>query len=140
MFVLLVVAGFKAVRDWWLQRKTGVYADVAAGSDVNLLSHIDKPIKARLLDGTVRLLRARWLLKAAAIGDLPRASPVEGEPAGGQCSLRMERLQDLLERAPDAFVPPQDAWEMFHRNDRSIIVLSYRCECFRVLPCHRPLT
>ena len=57
----------------------------------------------RLQDGTIRLVRAQWLLSAA-------------------CPAVMPRRQELPE---EAFCSADEASERLRRGDRSIIALSY---------------
>ena len=66
-------------------------------------SLIDEPLRARLLDGTIRLMRASWLLAGA------EAFPV------------LPRHQEL---PPEAFFGPEEAAVLFARGDRSVLVLS----------------
>ena len=78
---------------------------------------IDEPLRARLLDGSIRLLRCAWLLSDEADASLGRHEP-SGAPL-------MRRRQELPEAA---FMSAEEAVALLDRADRSIFVLSYRCE------------
>ncbi len=79
---------------------------------------IDGPIRERLADGSIRLLRCAWLISADSDKHLGRA-------ASGEVIMR--RRQELPE---EAFVTNEDAVKLFVGNedgaDRSILALSYR--------------
>jgi hypothetical protein len=75
---------------------------------------LDGPIRERILDGSIRLLRCAWLLSTEANAAL-------GRTASGVVIMR--RRQDLPETA---FFSPCEAAELFDRADRSVLVLSYR--------------
>lgn len=78
-----------------------------------LILNIDDPLRGRLADGTIRLLRVDWLISTAANLDLGRA-------VNGSCIFR--RRQEL----PDsAFVPEREAEFMLNRGTRSVLVLSH---------------
>jgi hypothetical protein len=75
---------------------------------------IDGPIRERLEDGTIRLLRCAWLLSAVSDKYL-------GRDAFGKVIMR--RRQELPE---EAFLSPSEAVALFDGADRSILALSYR--------------
>jgi hypothetical protein len=75
---------------------------------------IDGPIRERLADGTIRLLRCAWLLSADSDKYL-------GRDASGR--VIMSRRQELPE---EAFVTNEEAVALFDGADRSILALSYR--------------
>ena len=90
---------------------------------------IDEPLRARLLDGSIRLLRCAWLLSDEADASLGRHEP-SGAPL-------MRRRQELPEAA---FMSAEEAVALLDRADRSIFVLSYRCErCPMPPPARLPL-
>ena len=73
-------------------------------SDILLaaIEPIDKPLREKLADGTIRLLRSEWL--ASWDGAI------------------MLRRQDLPE---EAFVPVEEAVAMLERGDRTVLVVSH---------------
>ena len=81
---------------------------------------IDEPLRARLADGSIRLLRCAWLLSDEADASLDR-----NDASGATLMLRQ---QALLERAGDAaFLTPDEAAALLDGADRSIFALTYRC-------------
>jgi hypothetical protein len=77
--------------------------------------HIDDPVRERLADGTIRLLRCAWLLSADSDKHL-------GRDASGRVIMR--RRQELPEE--EAFFTNEEAVALLDRADRSILALSYR--------------
>ena len=75
---------------------------------------IDDPVRERLADGTIRLLRCAWLLSADSDRHL-------GRDASGKVIMR--RRQELPK---EAFLSPSEAVQLFDGADRSILALSYR--------------
>ena len=75
---------------------------------------IDGPVRERLADGTIRLLRCAWLLSKDSDQSL-------GRDASGKVIMR--RQQELPE---EAFLSPSEAVQLFDGADRSILALSYR--------------
>jgi len=75
---------------------------------------IDGPIRERLADGTIRLLRCAWLLSADSDQYLGR---------DGSGKVIMRRRQELPE---EAFLSPSEAVQLLDGADRSILALSYR--------------
>jgi hypothetical protein len=75
---------------------------------------IDGPVRERLADGTIRLLRCAWLLSADSDKYL-------GRDASGKVIMR--RRQELPK---EAFLSPSEAVQLFDGADRSILALSYR--------------
>ena len=75
---------------------------------------LDEPIRERLRDGTIRLLRCDWLI-------LPESDALLGrDPRSGNPIIL--RRQDM----PDAaYFSPDEAAALFSRGDRSVLVLSY---------------
>ena len=74
---------------------------------------LDGPIRMRLRDGTIRLLKCDWLASDASDEYLAR-SP-DGEPI-------MRRRQEMPEAA---FVPAEEAAILFARGERKVLVISY---------------
>ena len=65
---------------------------------------IDEPLRDRLRDGTIRLLRCSWVLATeGVVSHLPRMQDVPAE----------------------AFFEPEEAADLFARGDRSVLVLSH---------------
>ncbi|KOO26862.1 map3k delta-1 protein kinase [Chrysochromulina tobinii] len=75
---------------------------------------IDGPIRERLKDGTIRLLRCAWLLSKDSDRHLGRDA---------SCKVILRRRQELPE---EAFFTKEEAVELLDRADRSILALSYR--------------
>uniref|UniRef100_A0A7S2NHY8 Uncharacterized protein n=2 Tax=Haptolina brevifila TaxID=156173 RepID=A0A7S2NHY8_9EUKA len=75
---------------------------------------IDGPLRERLADGSILLLRCSWLLSKSS------DSHLDCDVSG---NLRMRRRQAL---PSNAFFAPSDAVELLDRADRSIFALSYR--------------
>ncbi len=71
---------------------------------------IDGPLRARLLDGSIRLLRCAWLMDPLSDASLGRYTSSSGSGAAPV----MHRRQDLLDAA---FFTPQQA--VPHVQDRS---------------------
>jgi hypothetical protein len=112
MFVLLsglLVATLAAVWDARRDRAKELSAVLTRAEQ-----RLDGPIRERLLDGSIRLLRCAWLLSVEANAEL-------GRSASGVIIIR--RRQDLPEAA---FVSPCEAATLFDRADRFVLVLSYR--------------
>ena len=74
---------------------------------------IDQPLRERLRDGTVRLLRCDWVASPESDAYLAR-DETTGAPI-------LKRYQEL---PPEAFYSPEEAVELLDRGDRSVIVLS----------------
>jgi hypothetical protein len=74
---------------------------------------IDAPLRERLRDGAIRLLRCAWLLSA-------EADAVFGRDEGGAPFVK--RRQELPHAA---FMPAAEAVELLRKDDRSVLVLSY---------------
>ena len=64
---------------------------------------MDGELGEKLADSTVRLVRATWLLSEV-------------------CPAKMPRLQEL---PPEALFPPDEAYALLRRGDRSMISLSH---------------
>jgi hypothetical protein len=77
-------------------------------------ARLDGPIRERLLDGSIRLLRCAWLLSTEADAALGRCA------SGAVIMLRQQDLPEV------AFFSPSKASELFDRADRSVLMLSYR--------------
>jgi hypothetical protein len=77
---------------------------------------IDGPIRERLEDGTIRLLRCAWLLSSED------SDQYLGRDASGK-KVIMLRRQELPK---EAFVTNEEAVALFDGADRSILALSYR--------------
>jgi hypothetical protein len=105
----ILVATLAATWDARRHRVTDPSAILAQAEE-----RLDGPIRERLLDSSIRLLRCAWLLSAEADAAL-------GRSASGVVVLL--RHQDLPEAA---FFSPREAAELFDRADRSVLVLSYR--------------
>jgi lysylphosphatidylglycerol synthetase-like protein (DUF2156 family) len=105
----LLVATLAALWDAHRHRTNDLSAVLARAEQ-----RLDGPIRERLLDGSIRLLRCAWLLSSEANAAL-------GRSASGVVIMR--RQQDLPEAA---FFSPCKAAELFDRADRSVLVLSYR--------------
>jgi len=75
---------------------------------------LDGPIRLRLRDGTIRLLRCDWLADEASDRFLA-TSPTGGGPV-------IRRRQDMPD---EAFVPPAEAEKLFASGERKVLVLSY---------------
>jgi hypothetical protein len=78
---------------------------------------IDGPIRERLADGTIRLLRCAWLLSKDSDKHL-------GRDASGRVVMR--RRQELEIQSEEAFFTKEEAVELLDRADRSILAISYR--------------
>jgi hypothetical protein len=78
------------------------------------ITPIDQPLRKRLADGSVRLLRGAWLVSDDADAALGR------EPTTDAVVLR--RRQELPEKA---FMPCDDAAELLDGGKRAILVLSH---------------
>ena len=78
---------------------------------------IDGPLRARLRDGTIRLLRCSWL---QSDDTLIASHAVDMDSVTG--NLVIKRHQAIPE---DAFLSPEDAVELLDRGDRSILCLSH---------------
>jgi len=74
---------------------------------------IDVPLRERLRDGSIRLVRCSWLRSA-------EADKAFGRDKNGAVVVR--RRQEL---SHEAFVPAAEAVEMLRRDDRSVLVLSH---------------
>jgi hypothetical protein len=74
----------------------------------------DVQLRARLVDGSVRLLRCAWLLSAESDASLGRS------PTG---DVIMKRRQELPHAA---FFSPEEAAALLDRGDRSVLALTYR--------------
>ena len=74
---------------------------------------IEQPLRERLRDGTVRLLRCDWVASPESDAYLAR-----DETTGATI---LKRYQEL---PPEAFYSPEEAVELLDRGDRSVIVLS----------------
>ena len=79
-------------------------------------AHMDRPLRALLAAGDVRLLRCTWLLSAESDDAL-------GRDKDGH--VIMLPKQQLLAVAPQAFFSPSEAVELLDRGDRAIFALSY---------------
>ena len=75
---------------------------------------IDEPVHARLLDGSIRLLRCDWLLATESNAHLTR------NESG---AVLVKRRQEMPEAA---YFSPVEAAALFRRGDRSVLVLSSR--------------
>ena len=76
------------------------------------LAKIDAPLRERLKDGSIRLVRCSWLRSAEADAAFSRG------PLG---EVIVKRRQDL---PYEAFVPAAEAADMLRRDDRSVLALS----------------
>ena len=95
-------------------RKAMAEADLSAAILADADDKIDGPLRKRLEDGDIRLLRCSWLLSGCQCQSRPR--PSSKAPI-------MKRQQEL----PDAaFVPSEEAAAMLECGDRSILALSSR--------------
>jgi hypothetical protein len=85
---------------------------------------IDAPLKRRLRDGSIRLLKCSWLMDEQNLKQ--HLGVVEGHDSDGNehggASFVIKRRQDLPE---EAFVEPDEAALLLSRGDRSILALSY---------------
>lgn len=83
---------------------------------------LEEPIRMRLRDGTIRLLKCDWLIdpraKAFLNEDLPAGSGIINSPDG---TALMRRRQDL---PPEAFFSPKEAERLYAAGTRSVLVLS----------------
>ena len=76
-------------------------------------AQIDAPLRERLLDGSIRLVRCAWL--ASPQSDAQLATNAYGIPI-------LRRRQDM---PAEAYFPPAEAAGLLDRDDRSLLVLSY---------------
>ena len=84
---------------------------------------IDAPLKRRLRDGSIRLLRCAWLMDENNLRDFLQAEEgAEIHAADGNITVRMRRMQDP---PPVAFFEPEEAAALLARGDRSVLALSY---------------
>jgi hypothetical protein len=95
------------------QERTANSLDLSAVL-LTAIDPIDAPLQDRLLDGSVRLLRASWLASEASNAELGR-----NEATG---DVVLKRQQELHE---EAFVPCKEAAKMLDYIDRSILVVSH---------------
>jgi hypothetical protein len=120
----LLIATLAALWDAHHHRTHDLNAELARAEE-----RLNGPIRERLLDGSIRLLRCTWLLSTEANAAL-------GRSASGVVIMR--RRQDLPEAA---FFAPCEAAQLFDRANRSVLVLSYRWltaarECAAPKPLH----
>lgn len=102
----------------WRKASSGAASELdLSGVFVAANEPIDAPLRRRIADGSIRLLRGEWLAGERATASFMR------HPSTG--SLVLPRRQELPD---EAFVPYVAAVAMLDRRNRSILVLSYvRC-------------
>lgn len=83
---------------------------------------IDAPLKKRLRDGSIRLLRCSWLMNELNLKQHLKSEGSEGGAASSSAPFVMKRRQDLPE---EAFFDPEEAALLLSRGDRSVLALSY---------------
>ena len=81
---------------------------------VNAQNKLDDPIRERLSDGTILLLRTDWLMSPASDAQLGK-DPLTGKPI-------IKRRQEM---PPEAYFSPAASVELFSSGKRSVLVLSY---------------
>ena len=135
LLVLLAGGAACAVRDWLLLRR--ILSDDAANGNrdrrINLdLETIDAPAAAMLRDGTIRLVRAAWLVPAATASSgwlcvREAESSAAASPSSTEAVPRIARMRRMQELPKEAFWPPEEAAALFESGNRSVLVLSHRC-------------
>ena len=105
-FMLIVVDGHRTRQ---LLLKMDLTSVLVSAQD-----KLDGPIRERLLDSTILLLRCDWLISPSSDEKLGK-DPATGNPI-------IKRRQDM---PPEAYFAPEEAEALFSSGTRSVLVLSY---------------
>jgi hypothetical protein len=108
---LLVLRDGRTTRRWLAQLGEIELSSMLLTADAK----IDEPLRERLEDGSIRLVRCHWLCSPGADDFLDR-----DEESG---AVIMRRRQDL---PPEAYFSPKEATALLDRGDRSVFALTYR--------------
>ena len=113
LFGGLIFAAILVILDVRRTRKLLLRTDLSSVL-VSADKYLDDPIRERLFDGTILLLRCDWLNNPASDEKLG-SDPVSGNPI-------IKRRQDMPR---EAYYSPEEAEALFSQGTRSVLVLSY---------------
>ena len=113
LFGGLIFAAILVILDVRRTRKLLLRTDLSSVL-VSADKYLDDPIRERLFDGTILLLRCDWLNNPASDEKLG-SDPVSGNPI-------IKRRQDM---PAEAYYLPEEAEALFSQGTRSVLVLSY---------------
>ncbi len=131
LVLLLLVGSFILAVAYTVLQLRAIRQFLSNGDDLsgavlaNADAKIDAPLRERLADGTIRLLRCRWLVSAAADTFLR-----QGWTFCGSETMSTPKLCRRQELPPEAFCTPNEAVALLERGDRSVLAVSHRWQTY----------